>query len=255
MNLKKIFLLIMILLLASAIYISPGFATTKTTEKIYFDTKNEGDPVVKKIGSESQDQIELRYNVEWMDMPPKIQTYVGIGEFNGDWTIYRIKSAKVTFIKKVGSKSYYSTKTFKDYVEYNAKNGYKPYYVKVTYTDIDTTGKIYFNTKKDGTSVSKKINYCNKFQLQYNIIPSSNSKKIQTHIITKQDTEYTTQHKTAIIKIINAKVNYAKKVGSKNYYITKTLKPKNGKISYNAKNGYKPYYAKITYQWFYSKLK
>jgi len=258
MNIKKILLLIMILAIASAICISPGFATTKTTDKIYFDTsKKSGTVVTKKIGSQPQDQVMLFYNfdVAYTNMPAEVQTKIIVGELNGEDTIYKMVRAKVTFIKKIGSKKYYSTKTLKSKdggITYNAKNGYKPYYARVTYTDVETTKQLNFNTKKDGASVSKEIDSFNKVQLRYNTV-SSNSQKIQTNIITKQNTEYTKENKLPIIKLLSAKVTFVKKVGSKNQYTTKTLKPKNGEISYNAKEGYKPHNTKITYKWVYSK--
>lgn len=260
LNKKKILLLTMILVVALTICISPGFAVTKTTGKLYFDTKKEGNPVAKKVGSQHQDRIELYYNVKWFDTPPKIQTFIILGEANGEETKYQLKSAKVTYIKKIGSKNYYSTKIFKPkgkkqgFVEYKAKNGYKPYYAIITYTDIGKTQKMYFNTKKDGASVSKKIfgfyPSPRKIQLQYNVGSDLNSKKIQTYIIAKQPSYTSTR-----IKLVNAKVTFIKKVGSKNKYMMKTFKPKNGKISYNDNSGYKPYYAEITYKWFYKRSK
>ena len=258
MNIKKILLLSIILVVALAICVSPGFAVTKTTGKLYFNTKHDGNSVIKKIGSEPQDKITLFYNVEILDTPPKIQTYVSLGQLNQGHCKYYMVNSKVTFIKKVGSKTYYSTKTFKpkwDVVSYNAKNGYKPYYVIVKYTDTNKTKKFYFDTKKNGASITKRVDFYNRVQLQFNIPDkNSKSKKIQTSIVTKQN-DLSKEFNTAITKIKSAKVTFVKKVGSKTYYSTKTLKPKNGKISYNAKNGYKPYSAEITYQWIYKKLK
>ena len=255
MNIKKILLLSIILVAVLAICVSPGFAVTKTTGKLYFDTKK-GNEVVKKIGSEFQDKINLQYNAE-LPLDTKVQTYMYIGHrYNGPETKYQMISAKVVFRKKLGTKTYYSTKTFKakdNGVEYNAKNGYKPYYAIVKYTDTEKTGKIKFNTQNDGASVSKKIGYWRKLQLSYNKASvDSNSGKIQTHIIIKQGS--TSDYEKTIIKLEKAKVTFIKKVGSKNYYSTKTLKPTNGRITYNAKNGYKPYSAVVTYKWVYSKV-
>ena len=137
MDYKKILLFTVILVIASAICISPGFATTKTTDKIYFDTKTDGSLVSKKIGSGPYDKVELRYNTVFPGpSSKKIQTHIITGQFADGPTKYKLLSAKVTFIKKVGSKNYYSTKTLKPKngeISYNAKNGYKPYYAKVTY--------------------------------------------------------------------------------------------------------------------------
>jgi len=50
---------------------------------------------------------------------------------------HQITKAKITFVKKVNGKAYYSTKTFqpnkKGIITYKPKNAYKPYYTEITY--------------------------------------------------------------------------------------------------------------------------
>ncbi|MBZ9569953.1 hypothetical protein KQY27_00070 [Methanobrevibacter sp. TMH8] len=112
---------------------------TKTTDKIYFKTKHNGDLNVKKIGPKPGDQIELRYNTIFPGTKKLIQTDIFLGRFADYPTNYKLLKATIMFVKKVGSKNYYNSKTFTttkpNYheISYNAKNGYKPLYAIVTY--------------------------------------------------------------------------------------------------------------------------
>lgn len=141
MNFKQCLLILGIVALISAFCIAPGFATKKTTGKIYF--KDSSYPVVKKVGSKEQDVIHLWYcskkhnHMKVDGGGTGYQTGITMNSPYSDPSKYHLVSAKITFVKKVNGKTSYSTKNFKtgkwEVIGYNAKNGYRPYYAVVTY--------------------------------------------------------------------------------------------------------------------------
>lgn len=140
MNKKKILILSILLIAILGMAISSVNAVTKTTGKIYF--KDSYYAVEKKVGPKTQDKIDLWYcskkhnhKNDWGS--PGYQTAIGMNSPYFDSSKYHLKSAKITFVKKVNGKYKTATKSFKadkwETIGYNAPNGYRPYYARVTY--------------------------------------------------------------------------------------------------------------------------
>ncbi|MDR2967529.1 MAG: hypothetical protein LBU74_06235 [Methanobacteriaceae archaeon] len=143
MNKKKILILLILFVAVAGFALAPASAVTKkTTGKIYF--KDSNFPVVKKVGPKIQDVIDLFHCSKNHNHKnhvgsgyPGYQTVIGMNNAYFPPSKYHLVSAKITFVKKVNGKNYYTTKKFKannrDFIGYNAKKGYKPYYARVTY--------------------------------------------------------------------------------------------------------------------------
>ena len=139
MKTKKIIILIILFVAISGFTMSTvtsaDAAKTYKTGKIYLKDKN--NEITKSIGG--GDVVGVYYysklNKYWGN---KMQISIH-GKYDIEPNNRHLLKAKVKFVKNVGNKNKYMTKTFKNkskynsYIGYNPKNGYKPYYTIIYY--------------------------------------------------------------------------------------------------------------------------